>query len=226
MIFRCRVERVQSSFALDGPWTTPTASGHPSFSLERIPPFKLVYADDESAIFLMGGSWIYCWEVQTGKLRWSNRLRSRLDFSEERLWIDLDASSLVHFVAMTGRVEKFALDNGVKLSSGWESVTAGAAMSAGCFLPSRRTVDKVPDKRIQSHQIRSGVLAGCTRYFVFGETFSNACFDPKGRLVDYDEKAADTWLCYLGNGYPQPVEAAWLELDEMGRSLGPKKMRD
>ena len=67
-----------------------------------------------------------------------------------------------------------------------------------------------------------------TRVFVHTnrQQQSTACFDMQGRLVDYDEEAADTWLRYLGNGYPQPVEAAWLELDEMGRSLGPKKMRD
>jgi hypothetical protein len=52
---------------------------------------------------------------------------------------------------------------------------------------------------------------------------ATACFDAEGRLVDYDEEAADTWLRYLGNGYPQPVEAAWCELDEFGRVLGPKK---
>ncbi len=52
---------------------------------------------------------------------------------------------------------------------------------------------------------------------------STACFDEYENLVDYDEEAADTWLRYLGNGYPQPVEAAWLEIDEFGRALGPKK---
>ena len=67
-----------------------------------------------------------------------------------------------------------------------------------------------------------------TRVFVHSAErgHSTACFDAQRRLVDYDEEAADTWLRYLGNGYPQPVEAAWLELDEMGRSLGPKKPRD
>ena len=73
---------------------------------------------------------------------------------------------------------------------------------------------------------RHGLATVETRYFVHGDRLSTACVDVEGRLVDYDDEAADTWLRYLGNGYPQPVEAAWLELDEMGRSLGPKKMRD
>jgi uncharacterized protein YjbI with pentapeptide repeats len=60
-------------------------------------------------------------------------------------------------------------------------------------------------------------------FIVVTDRPSFACFDAEGRLVDYDEEAADTWLRYLGNGYPQPVEAAWCELDEFGRALGPKK---
>ena len=226
MIFRHCVVTDPGDVALTGPWTLPTDSEHPSISVGRVFPARSVYADDAVAVILMGSFSIHCWNVQTGKLRWAEILNRRSDASEERLWVDLERAVVLHFKAATCHVDEFTLDVGQRTSVALAALPTHVAADSRTILPSPQRIEMSSGQHIQPHEIRSGRLAGCTRYFVYGQAVSTACFDPQGRLVDYDEEAADTWLRYLGNGYPQPVEAAWLELDEMGRSLGPKKMRD
>jgi len=49
-----------------------------------------------------------------------------------------------------------------------------------------------------------------TRVFVLGRYApSTALFDVNGSLIDCDNEAADTWLMHLGQGTPQPLEAAF-----------------
>ena len=130
-----------------------------------------------------------------------------------------------------GTTEEFALEDGKRNSTlravlmtddAKASLVVRKPVLGRRLLPTEISLERL----LHCYQFQSGRLAGCMRYFFLLSGPSSVCFDAKGRLVDYDEEAADTWLRYMGNGYPQPVEAAWLELDEMGRSLGPKKMRD
>ena len=227
MIFRHGVERDPRDVALNGPWTLPTDSEHPSISAGRVFPAKTVYADDTAAVFLMANLVLYCWDVQQGTLRWIEILQLPSGVSDERLWVDLERRKIMHFQEATGLVDEFTLDMvGKRSTVAMPTLPMSVAMDPQTILPSSQYIEPYSGQHIQSCQIQTGRLAGCKRYFAFGETPSTACFDPEGRLVDYDEEAANTWLRYLGNGYPQPVEAAWLELDEMGRSLGPKKPCD
>ena len=223
-------------FALEGPWTRPSATTHASLDLAPgdMNRLHLIHANDEISIIVVRNMTMYCYETSTGHLRWKSYRegihphfdpRSFLYF--EGTWhINLSRNSISCFVPMSGRVEEFQLSNGKR------KVVLRSTVKRSVIVPARKPLqreglhDKSADAAIQSYRIKSGALVGCTRFFVHGARRSTACFDPQGRLVDYDDEAANTWLRYLGNGYPQPVEAAWLELDEMGRSLGPKKRRD
>jgi hypothetical protein len=218
LTFRQRAERGSGKEPLEGPWSRPHTSAHPSLASQNSIRMELLHADDKLFVVLIGRMWVNCWDTQSGRLLWINNCQIRSPDFAGRWWIDTKRQCVVHLVTPSGTTEEFALEDGKR-----RSVLRSIKLSdtdKQAFVERSYGVD---GQRIQKHLIQSGPLSGCTRYFVHSAVHSTACFDAEGRLVDYDEEAADTWLRYLGNGYSQPVEAAWLELDEFGRVLGPKK---
>jgi hypothetical protein len=223
LLLRQSADRPKDGRMLAGPWKLPCASAHLSLTEFLFNSTEFVYADDETVIVVSGEVRVYCWNPISGKLRWKNYSRIRSPAVEGVWSVDSHRQCVSHVLSPKGELERFQLSDGKHSVS--INVRFGRLEFAEGFKP-RHSVNaerEEEDDAIQSYQIQTGLLAGCTRYFVHGARPSTACFDAEGRLVDYDEEAADTWLRYLGNGYPQPVEAAWLELDEFGRALGPKK---
>ena len=224
MLLRQKADRPQGSHALLGPWVLPSQLVNRSLGLFTGDWTELAFADDDVAITVSLGRLVYCWSNSRGELRWAAKTSLGLAKPGEKWTIDLTKSYVLHRAGRTVGSEKFNLETG-------ESDTRQVSPLIEAMLDSPATKHRLgisaPDgfagKIVQQYQFQSGALAGCTRYFVHGRRPSTACFDPEGSLVDYDEEAADTWLRYLGNGYPQPVEAAWLELDEFGRAVGPKR---
>jgi hypothetical protein len=225
LLLRKMVARPDEGKPLVGPWTRPASSVHFSRAIQPFAVTEMVHADDYNVVIVSDGYRVFCWSTITGKLRWGNYSRMRSPKAElEGVWsVDLQRRRVSHLLSPQGEMELFQLDDGKHSVS--INTRVGKAQGIEGFRLRRSELDRigVAKQSIPSYQIQSGPLAGCTRYFVHGQRPSTACFDAEGRLVDYDEEAADTWLRYLGNGYPQPVEAAWLELDEFGRALGPKK---
>ena len=211
---------------MEGPWTRPSASAHASLKSTRSSKTLLAYADDEIAVVLLDKRLVTCWDTATGRLLWVSYSRVGSSYSDDSWRIDQSCGCISHVASRLGLEEIFQIGDGS--CDGPMGIASMSPTGARRILVEAFdiTPNRVAIGTIQSYQIQTGSLASCTRYFVHGGRASTACFDPEGRLVDYDEEAANTWLRYLGNGYPQPVEAAWLELDEMGRSLGPKKPRD
>ncbi len=212
----------EDSGALVGPWDLPSASTHLSLTEHLFNSTELVYADDETVVVVSGGTRVHCWNPISGQLRWRNYSQIRSPEFEGVWAVDSRRGCVSHLLSPQGELERFQLADGKHSVS--INVSSGRLQSEQGFKPrqSLNAEREENDSAIQSYQIQTGSLMGCTRYFVHCDRPSTACFDAEGRLVDYDEEAADTWLRYLGNGYPQPVEAAWLELDAFGLALGPK----
>ena len=235
LLLRKGVKTPDDGRALTGPWSLPAGEAHLSLAPNRTewPAHfygsgseltERVYADDEIVVIFKRGVWVYCWTPTSGTLRWQSFSQVRDQRLDGAWWVDRDNSCVSHAVNSGEMVEQFGIKDGAR-SMSFRS-PAVRLLNASTIVH-RQLEQGLSDAQkcvFRSYQIQSGSLAGCTRYFVHGTRPSTACFDPEGRLVDYDEEAADTWLRYLGNGYPQPVEAAWLELDEFGRALGPKKV--
>jgi hypothetical protein len=212
----CSVEK-----PMIGPWTRPTRETHLSVVRSRSFGAQLVHADNEIAIVVCFGRFAYCWNMTTGTVSWHAKSRNAFSLYDGVWIVDRESGFLIHIENPKGELEKFALCDG-----SYEISVNGRLGAKYNPRPLHLRKESRGDTLgVFQYCIQSGALSGCTRYFVHGESApaSTACFDAEGRLVDYDEEAADTWLRYLGNGYPQPVEAAWLELDEFGRVLGPKK---
>ncbi len=222
LLVRQRKDRPKSKRTLDGPWQRPSRKTHESLEFVELGTSERLYADDKTMLLLVEATLLLCWNAETGTKRWSRRAVSPSS-ALRGVWIpDADDMSITH--TYNEDSERYDLQNGK-----CRAVSVLPSRPSNALSPVQRAIDdglmrELMQEQIQSYKFKSGPLAGCTRYFVHGQRPSTACFDAEGRLVDYDEEAADTWLRYLGNGYPQPVEAAWLELDEFGRALGPKKV--
>jgi hypothetical protein len=223
LLFRHAQRRPNLLYRFDGPWTKPEPESHLSLRRIESESCRAIYVDEHIAVFLIRMLFVYCWSTVTGAVLWVNRSRMRApDF--DGVWhLDEKRERLVHVLNPRGELECF------DVSDGSYSLSISSALGktyAPRMIPKfeiGRSNRQGGAQAVPSFMFSEGRFSGCTRYFVHGDQPSTACFDAEGRLVDYDEEAADTWLRYLGNGYPQPVEAAWLELDEFGRVLGPKK---
>ncbi len=223
LLFRQRYERPEGLDTLGGPWTIPLEKWRALPSSWRNESTAVVHADDETLLVVSDGVRLDCWNTIDGTLRWQKYSHVRSPHFEGGWRVDSHREYVLHLLSPEGEIERFRLNDG-ESSTSW-SVSEARLQAAQGFKHQQGngvSMGKLAGN-VQTYQFQFGHLAGCTRYFVHGIRPSTARFDAEGRLVDYDEEAADTWLRYMGNGYPQPVEAAWLELDEFGRALGPKK---
>jgi hypothetical protein len=225
LLLRQRTARKPSDAPLCGPWMFPSPSAHLSIRA-RFEPYwsELVFADDDNVISVLGGKYVHCWATGSGQLLWMTASALGIARMGEKWSINRKTGVVEHNAGRTVGSEKFNFLTGENYSGELTPLMEALLDSpATRYRLEPRLPLGITGQLVLKYKLLSGPLAGCTRYFVHGAHPSTACFDAEGRLVDYDEEAADTWLRYLGNGYPQPVEAAWLELDEFGRALGPKK---
>jgi hypothetical protein len=224
VLFRSRAIRASQADNLQGPWQLPEQSDYPTMQRRTGETTRLVYADDEITLILVRETVLHCWNSSEGRVVWQNSSRVRDHYFDGLWWFDKARDCVVHLISRSGEAEEFRLADGHSRVMYHDVAMRQISPSFEALAQSEDQLKSADAAFTQSYVFKKGHLAGCTRYFVHGSTPSTACFDAEGRLVNYDEEAADTWLRYLGNGYPQPVEAAWCELDEFGRVLGPKKV--